>query len=148
MLRKQLFAPSRFLLAPVRYYTKTHEWLDLDEGAKTASLGLTDYSIKELNNLTFIDLPSPPASFAAGDDICSIESVKAVGHLKTPFAGKLASVNTEWEDSANLVRFNDGNAEKAENWIARLDNIEVTAEGKAELMNKAQFDAFVDAEAK
>jgi glycine cleavage system H protein len=140
-----LVSGQRF--ASTRLYTKTHEWVDYDEGAKTAVVGLTEYAVKELKDITYIDLPAPGTKYEEGDDICSIESVKAVVALKSPCVGTLDTANAEFDDSAQLIRFKDGNAEKAENWIAKLKDCSLTAEGKAALMNKQQFDAFCDSEA-
>jgi len=72
-------------------YTKTHEWLRMEEG--TAVVGITDYAQEQLTDIIFADLPEPGGHYDAGAEVCSVESVKAVGYNYTPVAGTLIEVN-------------------------------------------------------
>ncbi|MEO1365665.1 MAG: glycine cleavage system protein H, partial [Acidobacteriota bacterium] len=69
-------------------YTKEHEWLKA-EGGDVHVLGITDFAQKELGEVVFVDLPEVGDTFDAGEEIGSIESVKAVAEVYTPVACKV-----------------------------------------------------------
>jgi glycine cleavage system H protein len=96
------------------FYAKTHEWVSLDEGV--ATVGITDYAQSQLSDLTFVELPEVGTAFAAGDEAAVVESVKAAADVYAPVAGEVIEVNTELEDSPDLINrdaFGNG-------WIFKL----------------------------
>ena len=78
-----------------RRYTETHEWVRLD--GNSATIGITSHAVEELNDLTFLSLPEVGAGVTAGEEFGEIESVKAVGSLKSPVTK--AGPGTSWRDS-------------------------------------------------
>lgn len=73
-------------------YTREHEWLkDLGDG--TALVGITDYAQGSLGDVTFVELPKPGTSFAAGKTFGVVESVKAASDLYMPVAGTILERN-------------------------------------------------------
>ncbi len=138
-----LVAPRAFIsscFASTKLYTKSHEWVIVDDAAKTATLGLANYAIKELNDITFIDLPSVGTKITQGEDVCSIESVKAVVTFKAPVSGELTQSNSTFEDVANLAKLKDGGAEvEGENWLFRVKDISYDSSA---LMTAEEFDKF------
>lgn len=82
-------------------YTEKHEWVRL-LGDK-AQVGITDFAQDELGEIVFVELPEVGDSFAADDEIGSLESVKAAAALYTPLSGEVVEVNEELEDSPELI---------------------------------------------
>jgi glycine cleavage system H protein len=82
-------------------YTKSHEWVRAD-GAFYA-YGITDHAQNELSDIVFVDLPEVGASFAAGDTIGVVESVKAASDLYMPVAGEVSEVNTGLVDTPDAI---------------------------------------------
>lgn len=73
-------------------YAKTHEWLALS--GDVATIGITDFAVKELTDLVYIGLPNVGKSLKVGDVFGEIESVKAVSDLYAPVAGEVIEVNS------------------------------------------------------
>ena len=77
-------------------FTSTHEWVYLEDGpggAKTATVGVSDFAIHALTDLVHIDLPEPGRAVQAGKPFGEVESVKAVSDLNSPVDGKVVEVN-------------------------------------------------------
>ena len=77
-------------------YTKEHMWVCCDGG--TAKVGLSKYARTQLKNIVFISLPDIGESFAAGDTLGDVESVKTVEDLISPIDGEVIAVNEELLD--------------------------------------------------
>ncbi len=77
-------------------YTSTHEWIHLEDGpggAKTATVGVSDFAIHALTDLVHIELPEPGHVVQAGKPFGEVESVKAVSDLYSPVDGEVIEVN-------------------------------------------------------
>lgn len=72
-------------------FAKTHEWLALD--GDVATIGISDFAVKELTDVVHIELPSVGKKVDAGEEFGEIESVKAVSDLYAPVAGEIVEVN-------------------------------------------------------
>ena len=72
-------------------YAKTHEWLHVSGDVGT--IGITDFAVKELTDLVYIDLPKVGRTLTAGDVFGEVESVKAVSDLYSPISGDVIEVN-------------------------------------------------------
>ena len=83
------------------FYAKTHEWVSLDDGV--ATIGITDFAQSQLSDLTFVELPEVGVSFGAGDEIAVVESVKAAADVYAPVAGEVVEINSDLEDSPELI---------------------------------------------
>ena len=56
-------------------------------------LGITDFAQNELGDVVFVELPEVGHMFDAGDELGTIESVKAVAEVYTPVAGEVVEIN-------------------------------------------------------
>jgi glycine cleavage system H protein len=95
-------------------YTDTHEWLR--RGDDGATIGLTDFAQSELTDIVFVEVPEVGRHLDAGEEICALESVKAVAYLYAPVAGAISAVNERLAKEAELINqdpYGDG-------WIVRL----------------------------
>lgn len=72
-------------------YTEEHEWLRR-EGEEVV-VGITEHAAEQLGDLVFIELPEEGATVARGDEIVTIESVKAASDIMAPLDGVVTEVN-------------------------------------------------------
>ena len=82
-------------------YTTEHEWVRVEDDI--AVLGVTDFAQKELGDVVFVELPQVGHVYDAGDEIGTIESVKAVSELFAPASGKIVAVNDALGDAPETV---------------------------------------------
>jgi glycine cleavage system H protein len=83
-------------------YTKNHEYLRV-AGDGTAVVGITSYAQEALGDVVFVDLPEVGASFAAGEEFGTVESVKTVSEIFLPTAGEILEVNEDLEAHPEFV---------------------------------------------
>ena len=96
-------------------YSKSHEWVK-QEG--TVSLvGISDYAQKEMGDIVFVELPEVGREISIDEEVCELESVKAVAPVNSPVSGVVCEVNPDLDDDPALVN-ND-----AENcWLYKVEN--------------------------
>lgn len=83
-------------------YAKSHEWLR-PAGDGTALVGITDYAQASLGDITFVQLPKPGATLAAGASFGVVESVKAASDLYAPAACTVLEVNAALDSTPETV---------------------------------------------
>jgi glycine cleavage system H protein len=72
-------------------YTEDHEWLELEGNVVT--VGITEHAAEQLGDIVFIELPEVGDEVAQGDEIVTIESVKAASDITAPLDGEITEVN-------------------------------------------------------
>ena len=72
-------------------YAKTHEWVRVE--GPTAVVGITDYAQEALGDIVYVELPAPDEHFAQGEEVATIESVKAASPIYMPVSGTIVEVN-------------------------------------------------------
>ena len=82
-------------------YSKEHEWVKVDEDV--CLLGITEFAQKELGEVVFVELPEVGQVFDAGDEVGTIESVKAVAEVYTPVAGEVIEINEAVVEDPELI---------------------------------------------
>lgn len=116
-------------------YSEDHEWARIEGGI--AVIGITQFAVDQLGDVTQVDLPHEGETIKAGDVFGSVESVKAVSDLFAPFSGKVVKVNTPLDDSPEYVNeepYDQG-------WLI---HIELSAPAEAEkLMTQEAYTAFL-----
>jgi glycine cleavage system H protein len=115
-------------------YSEEHEWVRLEE--KEATLGITDFAQSELGDVVFVELPRVGDVFSAGDEIGTIESVKAVAEIYTPVSGEIIAVNEDLDDEPELINQDPHEA----GWLVRIvlqDHDELSS-----LMNAETYSEF------
>ena len=82
-------------------YTHDHEWL---RASGTAwRVGITQFAVDQLGDITLVDLPREGDLVTKGQRFGTIESVKSVSDLYAPVSGRVAAVNASLKDSPELV---------------------------------------------
>ena len=118
-----------------RKYQDSHEWV-LIEG-NTAAIGISDYAQESLGDIVFVELPETGDEFAKGDEIATIESVKAASPIYAPVGGKVIEVNGDLEDTPEAINQDPYNA--------FLVKLEIADEGDADdLLDAAGYQAVVE----
>ncbi len=95
-------------------YAKTHEWVRLEDGK--AYIGITHFAQEQLGDITFVELPSVGDTVTAGEEMGSVESVKAASELYSPVSGEVLEINEQLEDAPELI--NDD--PYGEGWIIKV----------------------------
>jgi glycine cleavage system H protein len=118
-----------------RYFTKEHEWVEID--GDTGTCGITDYAQEMLGDVVFVDLPAPGRELTKGGDAAVVESVKAASDVYAPVSGTVTEGNADLEADPALV--NTG-AETG-GWFFKLT---LSAASELDgLMDEAAYKAFV-----
>lgn len=97
------------------YYTKDHEWAQVDENIVT--IGITEFAQEQLGEVVYVELPEEGAKVSQGEGFGVVESVKAASDLYAPVSGTVIEVNTTLVDdpsSLNDDPMNDG-------WLIRIE---------------------------
>ena len=119
-------------------YAKSHEYIHVEGDVGT--IGISDYAQKELGDVVFVELPQVGSQLELGDELGSIESVKAVSELFSPVTGEVIEVNEALADKPELVNtdpYGDG-------WMIK---IRLGAADEAdELMNAEEYDEYIEKE--
>jgi glycine cleavage system H protein len=103
-------------------YAKTHEWVKRDGDIVT--VGITQFAVEQLTEPTFLELPKVGATFAVGDEMAIIESVKSTSPIYAPVAGTIVERNELLLDDkaskrkADLTLVNDDPFGKG--WMLKL----------------------------
>ncbi len=82
-------------------YTEEHEWLKQD--GDEVIVGITDYATEQLGDLVFVELPKEGVTVAKGDEVVTIELVKAASDISAPLDGKITEVNAVIVENPALV---------------------------------------------
>lgn len=113
------------------YFTKEHEWLQLD--GQIGTVGITAYAVEQLGDITFVELPRPGREAKQAEVLCAIESVKAASDIYAPVSGRVIAVNERVESGPEIVN----QSPEEEGWLVR---IELADPGELRsLMTRAQY---------
>jgi glycine cleavage system H protein len=77
-------------------YAKSDEWVHV--AGDVATVGITDFAVKALTDLVYIDLPAAGKKVAAGQPFGVVESVKAASDMYSPVTGEVIESNTKLAD--------------------------------------------------
>lgn len=110
-------------------YTHDHEWL---EAKGTAwRVGITQFAVDQLGDITLVDLPKEGDLVTKGQRFGTVESVKSVSDLYAPVSGRVTAVNAGLKDTPE-----DVNSEPyGKGWMIELEPTE-----------KAEIDELMNAE--
>jgi glycine cleavage system H protein len=116
-------------------YTEDHEWARVEGGE--ATVGITPYAAEQLGDVVYVELPETGKSFKAGDEVATVESVKAASEIYAPLSGEITAVNDGLEGNPALVN----ESADGEGWFFK---IKLSDEGElGKLMDEAAYKDFV-----
>ncbi len=119
-------------------YTHDHEWLKAQ--GVTWRVGITQFAVDQLGDITLVDLPKEGDLVTKGQRFGTIESVKSVSDLYAPVSGKVTAINASLKNSPEQV-----NAEPyGAGWMIELEPTEKSEID--ELMNADDYTKHVAAQ--
>jgi glycine cleavage system H protein len=95
-------------------YVRSHEWLRSEGDAVV--IGITHYAQDQLGEVVYVELPDVGTGFDTGDELGTLESVKAVSEFLAPVSGEVMEVNERLADEPNLINddpYGDG-------WLVKM----------------------------
>jgi glycine cleavage system H protein len=95
-------------------YAEDHEWVRSEDGKFV--VGISDYAQDQLGDIVFVELPEVGTTLSKGDAFGTVESVKAVSELYMPVGGTVAGINSDLEESPELVN----NQPYGQGWMISL----------------------------
>lgn len=111
-------------------YSQHDEWVRTE--GDEAVIGITAFAQDALGELVFIDLPEVGTTFAVGDVLCEVESVKAVAEVYVSFDCQVVAVNEALDGNEEQVN----NDPYGEGWLVRV-----------KIVDGSGLDALMDADA-
>lgn len=118
-----------------RYFTKEHEWIDVE--GEVGTVGISDYAQSQLGDITFVELPVIGAQFNAGDAVAVVDSVKAASDVYVPVGGCVTETNEALEDQPELVNTDPDTG----GWLFRMTLAD--AAELSQLMDDAAYKAYI-----
>ena len=119
-------------------YTEDHEWIKVEGNIGT--VGITDYAQKQLGDIVYVELPEVDDEFSKGDEVATVESVKAASPIFIPVSGKIVEVNEELEDAPELLNQDP----HGKGWIFK---VELSDESELdELLTAESYEELIKAE--
>jgi len=95
-------------------YDRSHEWIRVEGDAVV--IGITHYAQDQLGEVVYVELPEVGTGVAAGGELGTLESVKAVSEFLAPVGGEVTEVNERLEDEPNLVNEDP----YGEGWLVKI----------------------------
>jgi len=114
-----------------RKYSESHEWHKLDGGVLT--LGLTQFAVDQLTDVTFVEMKPKGFKFKAGSPIGEVESVKTTSDIYCAVDGEVTEVNKAVVDDPSLVNSDP----YGKGWLVKINVGDAAGLGK--LMDSAAY---------
>ena len=97
------------------YYTKDHEWAQVDENIVT--VGITEFAQHSLGEIDYVELPEEGQKVTQHEAFGVVESVKAVSDLLAPVSGTVIEINTGLTDDPAVLNDDPVN----NGWLIRIE---------------------------
>ncbi len=104
-----------FIVPEDLYYTKDHEWAQVDENIVT--VGITEFAQDSLGEIVYVELPEEGSKVTQNESFGVIESVKAASDLYSPVSGTVIEVNMALMDNPSVLNDDPLN----EGWLVRIE---------------------------
>ena len=100
-------------------YNEEHEWVTVE--GEVALVGISNYAINQLGDITFLELPELDSEIDSGESVAFIESVKAASDIYAPVSGLVTEINEDLLDTPELL-----NKDAESIWIfkVKLNNVD------------------------
>ncbi|MBL4620043.1 MAG: glycine cleavage system protein GcvH [Marinicaulis sp.] len=108
-------------------YTTDHEYVRADGDVYV--IGISAHAAEQLGDVVFVELPEVGKTFAKGDDMAVVESVKAASDVYAPISGEITEINQAIVDEPAKVNEDAGGAA----WFVKI-----------KASNASELDALMD----
>ena len=99
-------------------YTHDHEWLRAQ--GSNWRVGITQFAVDQLGDITLVDLPKEGDLVTKGQRFGTVESVKSVSDLYAPVSGKVVGINAALKDAPESVN----NEPYGKGWMIEIEPTE------------------------
>jgi glycine cleavage system H protein len=82
-------------------FSSDHVWIESKDGI--TRIGITEHAQDALGDIVFVELPQAGKSFAKGEVVAVIESVKAAADVFSPASVKVLKINPLLKDDPALA---------------------------------------------
>lgn len=106
---------AHYKLPEELYYTKEHEWAQVEEN--TVTIGITEFAQEQLGEVVYVELPEEGRKLTQGETFGVVESVKAVSDLYAPISGTVVEVNTQVTENPTLLNDDPMNG----GWLVKVE---------------------------
>ena len=106
---------ATFRVPEENYYTKDHEWAQVDENLVT--VGVTEFAQDTLGEVVYVELPETGQKVTQNEPFGVVESVKAVSDLIAPVSGTVIEVNESVVETPGMI--NDDSMNNG--WLVRIE---------------------------
>jgi glycine cleavage system H protein len=118
------------------WYSNEGVWLYRD--GDRVRVGLTDFVQQSSGDMAFVTVVPAGSSLSAGDELCTVETVKVAVSVRSPISGTVRDVNTDLDASPELVNEDPYGAGwlasiEASDWDGEVSAL-LDAEGYAQVM--------------
>lgn len=111
-------------------YAKTDEWVKVD--GEEATIGISDFAQDQLSDVVYVEFMIDEGdSVSKGDEVATVESVKAAADVIFPASGKVLAVNEDITDSPEVLNSDPYEA----GWLVKI-----------ELQDPSELDSLMSAE--
>ena len=117
-------------------YRRSHEWARAE--GDTVVMGISHYAQDQLGEVVYVELPEVGTGVAAGEELGTLESVKAVSEFLAPVGGEVTEVNERLEDNPNLVNEDP----YGEGWLVKISG---SVEGE-DFLDAGAYQEFLEEE--
>jgi glycine cleavage system H protein len=118
------------------FYTKDHEWIKSKNG--NYLVGITDYAVKMLNDIVYVNLPKEGDSFKQKEVFGQVESVKTVSDMYMPISGSIAKTNAKLLQAPEQVT----NSPYSEGWMLEIEAENFSEESRV-LLDASAYREFI-----
>jgi glycine cleavage system H protein len=120
------------------YYTKEHEWIR--QNGSVYLIGITDYAVKMLNDIVYVNFPEVGATLKSNDVFGQVESVKTVSDVYMPVSGRILKVNSKLTQTPELLT----SSPYVDGWMLEIEANSFAQETSGLLNAKAYSDYISD----
>jgi glycine cleavage system H protein len=117
-------------------YNKEHSWVS--EQNNQLKVGITDYAQKMLKEITYLYLPNKGTSVKNFDVYGTVESIKAISELYSPFTGEIVEINEKLKKKPRIINEDP----YGQGWIVVIRPINFEDERNA-LINAEEYAAYI-----
>lgn len=118
-----------------RRYTKSHEWIRVE--GNLGYVGISDHAQHEVTDVVYAEVAKTGKTVKAGEEVTTIESVKAAFSIYAPVSGTVSKANQDLEGDPGLI--NKSPYEKG--WLFAIEM--ANPKDLDALMTEAQYQDFL-----
>ena len=86
-----------------KYYSKSHEWIQLTDKPKLYKVGISDYAQDQLGGVVYLSFPDTNTIYKRNEVLAEIESPKAVSSIYAPVDIKITELNERISDDYSVI---------------------------------------------